>query len=378
MLLGVHLTLLIGPTVAVPAPVILSEALDRVEVTHSDEGQSGFQITFRVGRSGPLGLPDYALLANPLLKAFNRVILVVTFSATPRVLMDGIITHVQFNPSNQPGASTLTLTGEDVSIMMDREEKSVEHPAQDETLIALKLIATYAQFGLIPMVIPPLVIDPPIPIERIPVQQATDLQYLRQLARRHAYVFYITPGPVPFTNTAYWGPPVRLGVPQSALTLNMGPETNIESFNVRNNALEPTLVEGQVQDRLTNQSLPVQTFASLRPPLAVFPAWLINAANLRRTQFRESGVNAAQAFARAQAMTDNSIDAVVAEGTLDALRYGKLLEPRALVGVRGAGYLHDGFWYVKRVKHVVQQGKYTQDFTLTREGLGSTTPVVVP
>ncbi len=378
MLLGVHLTLLIGPTVAVPAPVMLTEALQRVEVSHSDEGQSGFQVTFQVGRAGPADLLDYALLSNPLLKTFNRVIIVVTFSATPRVLIDGIITHVQFNPSNQPGASTLTITGEDVSVMMDREEVSAQHPAQDETLIALKLIASYAQFGLIPMVIPPTVVDPPIPIERIPVQQATDLQYLKQMAGRYGYVFYITPGPVPFTNTAYWGPPVRIGLPQSALTMNMGPETNIESFNVTNNAMQPTLVEGQVQDRLTNQSMPVQTFASLRPPLAAFPAWLVNMQNIRRQQFRQSGVNVTQAYARAQGTTDASVDAVSAEGTLDALRYGSLLQPRALVGVRGAGYLHDGFWYVKRVRHTIEKGKYSQNFTLTREGLGSTTPVVIP
>jgi hypothetical protein len=257
--------LLIGPTVAVPAPPPLMEALESVEVTHSDEVRSGFQITFQVGRSGPADLLDYALVSNPLFKPFNRVILIVTFSAIPRVLMDGIITHQQFSPSNEPGASTLTITGEDVSLMMDREEKSVEHPAQDETLIALKLIASYAQYGLIPIVIPPVVIDPPIPIERIPVQQATDLQYLQQIAERHAYVFYITPGPAPFTNTAYWGPPVRLGVPQSALAVNMGAETNIESFNVRNNALQPTLVEGKVQDR-THQ--PGTAGADLREPQA--------------------------------------------------------------------------------------------------------------
>ncbi|HEX9990092.1 MAG TPA: hypothetical protein VGE45_16665 [Chloroflexia bacterium] len=378
MLLGVHLTLLIGPTIAVPAPVQLTEALQSVEVSHSDERQSGFQITFQIGRSGPADLLDYALVSNPLVKPFNRVVVIVTFSATPVVLMDGIITHQQVSPSNQPGTSTMTLTGEDVSVMMDREEKSAEHPAQDETIIALKLIASYAQYGLIPMVLPPPVIDPPIPIERTPVQQATDLQYLKQMAARYGYVFYITPGPAPLTNTAYWGPPVRLGVPQSALTVNMGAETNVESFNVRNNALEPTMVEGKVQDRTTNQSMPVQTFASLRPPLAAFPAWLVNQANARRVQFRESGVNTAQAFGRAQGITDASIDAVVAEGDLDATRYGNLLQPRGLVGVRGAGYLHDGFWYVKSVTHTIRKGQYKQHFTLSREGLGSTVPMVIP
>jgi hypothetical protein len=351
VLLGVHLTLLIGPSVAVPAPSPLMEALQSVEVRHSDDSQSAFQVTFQVGRSGPADLLDYSLVSNPLFKPFNRVILVVTFGAVPRVLIDGVITHQQLTPSQQPGASTFTITGEDVSLMMDREEKSVEHPAQDETIIALKLIASYARYGLIPMVIPPLVIDPPIPIERIPVQQGTDLDYLRRMAARHAYVFYVLPGPAPFTNRAYWGPPVRLGVPQPALTINMAADTNVESFSVRNNPLEPTLVDGQVQDRTTNQTVPVKTFASLRPPLAAFPAWLVNQPNVRRTKLRQSGLNAVQAFARAQAMTDVSIDSVVAEGELDALRYGHILEPRGLVGVRGAGYLHDGFWYVKRVTH---------------------------
>lgn len=377
-LLGIHLTLLIGPAVPVPAPPPLMEALQSVEVTHSDEGRSGFQVAFQVGRSGPLDLLDYALLRSPLLKPFNRIILIVTFNATPRVLMDGIITHQQLSPSNEPGASTLTITGEDVSVMMDREEKSVEHPAQDESMIALKLIAGYAQYGLIPMVIPPAMIDQALPTERIPVQQGTDLKYLEEIARRHAYVFYITPGPAPFTNIAYWGPPIRTGLPQRALSVNLGAETNVESINFRNSALEPTLVSGKIQDRSTNQSMPVQTFAGTRPPLASQPGWLVNQPNLRRTQFRQGGLNTPQALARAQAMTDASVDSVVAEGELGAPRYGDLLKPRGLVGLRGVGYSYDGFWYVKHVTHNIRKEAYRQRFTLTREGLGSTTPVVAP
>jgi phage protein D len=262
--------------------------------------------------------------------------------------------------------------------MMDREEKSAEHPAQDETVIALKIIASYAQFGLIPQVIPPPVIDLPLPIDRIPVQQATDLQYLREMAGRYGYVFFVTPGPAPFTNTAYWGPPVRIGLPQRALSVNLGGETNVERIDFRSNALGPTVVTGQVQDRLTNQTLPVQTFASLRPPLSTQPALLVNQANVRRTQLRQSGLSATEAFARAQGMTDAASDAVEANGELDALRYGDLLQPRGLVGLRGAGYSHDGFWYVKRVTHDLRREAYKQQFTLTREGLGSTTPVVIP
>jgi hypothetical protein len=377
-LLGVHLTLLVGPTVAVPAPPPLTSALRSVEVTHSDEGRSGFQLTFEAGRSGPADMFDYPLLTIPLLKVFNRVILLVTFGAIPRVLFDGIITNQQLSPGTEPGSGTLTVTGEDVSVMMDLEEHAAEHPAQDETIIANVLILKYAQYGLIPTVLPPLMIDPPIPIERIPVQQGTDLSYLQEMASRHGYVFYVSPGPAPFTNMAYWGPPKRFDVPQRALSVDMGTSTNVDSISFQNDALSPTLVSGRIQDRTTNAAMPVETLASTRVGLASQPAWLVNQPNVRRTQFRESGLNTMQAFARAQGATDASADVLTANGELDAVRYGDLLQARGLVGLRGAGYAHDGFYYVKSVTHRIQIGEYKQQFTLTREGQGATTPVVVP
>jgi hypothetical protein len=375
-LLGIHLTLLIGPTIPVPAPLMLIEALQSVEVTHSDEGRSGFQITFQMGRSGPQDLLDYPLLSIPLLKPCNRVILIVTFNATPRVLMDGIITNHQLSPSDDPGASTLTITGEDVSVMMDMEERPAEHPAQDEALIAKMIILRYAQYGLIPLVIQPPTIDQPDPTKRVPVQQQTDLEYLSDMAQRYGYVFYIIPGPAPLTNTAYWGPTIRTGMPQRALSVNMGPQTNVKSINFQNNALSPTLFSGNVQDSDTNQSMPVQTFTSTRPPLSSQPA-LLTQSCVRQRQFRaEAGLNTMQAFARVQGMTDASTDVITVNGELDALRYGDLLQARGLVGLRGAGYNYDGKYYVKRVTHTIKKGEYSQRFSLTREGVGATSPMV--
>jgi hypothetical protein len=378
-LLGIHLTLWIGHSVPRPVPPPLLEGLERAEVSHSDVGRSGFQLTFQVGRGGAASLLDYSLLSSPLLRPFNRVILMVTFNATPQVLMDGIITHQELSPSNEPGDSILAVTGEDISVMMDLEERSAEHPAQSENVIAEALMLRYAQYGLLPEVIPPPVIDQPLPTERTPVQQGTDLEYLQQMAGRFAYVFFVTPGPAPGTSRAYWGPPPRETVPQKALSVNLGPNSNVTSINFQHDALAPEFVEGEVQDRLTDQTLPVRTVASTRIPLASRPTWLEYGSKLRRGQFRRSGLSAAEALARAQATTDRSMDEVViAQGELDALRYGAVLQPRKLVGLRGAGYSYDGLYYVKRVTHTLRKGAYTQDFTLTREGIGSVTPVVRP
>jgi len=381
MLLGVNLSLLIGPTVPLPATPDIAEALQSASVTQNDEGRSGFQIVLQIGRAGPTDLLDYRLLLNPLLRPFNRVILTALFNAIPRVLIDGLITNQQFSPGNEPGTATLTLTGEDVSVAMDMDKKRAEWPAMSEMVIANVIIGSYAQYGLVPMVMPPPTIDQPLPIERTPVQQGTDLDYLKSMAQRFGFVFYVESGPVPGVNTAYWGPPNRTGLPQRALTVNQCPEMNVDSINFTYNGLAPTIVDDVVQDKLTNSSMPVMTFASLRlPPLAAMPALPFQLPNVRTSLLdQSSGLSIIEAYAHAQGVTDKSVDSVVtAQGELDALRYGDVLTPRGIVGLRGAGFTFDGLYYVKSVSHSISKGKFKQRFNLSREGTGAITPVVIP
>lgn len=374
MPLGIYLTLLIGPTVPLPAPRELVEALHSVEITQADQGRSGFQVVFQVGRAGRDDIADYSLTKNPLLKVFNRVIVQVTLGTTVEVLMDGIITNQQLSPSQEPGKSTYTITGEDVSIMMDLEETSKEHKAQDEATIARMIIASYAKYGLIPKVVSPKAFsDRPTPNERIPTQQGTDLQYLQTLAERFAHVFYVTPGPAVGTNTAYWGPPQRDARPQNALTVNMGAFSNVTSVDFQTNALAVTEVDGKVQDRKTNKVVSVSETQSERRSLAKQSA-LKTQPHRRLRQFRETGRDTARAVRRAQAITDRSVDDVVTvSGKLEPIRYGGLLHLRGVVGLRGVGASYDGLYYVKAVTHTLSRGNYVQAFTITREGLGTTT-----
>ncbi|MEL7054167.1 MAG: hypothetical protein AAGM45_20640, partial [Cyanobacteria bacterium J06588_5] len=81
--------------------------------------------------------------------------------------------------------------------------------------------------------------------------------------------------------------------------------------------------------------------------------------------------------AEAQARADETNrDVVLAEGELNALRYGGILQARALVGVRGVGLSYSGNYTVKNVTHTITTKAYKQKFTLAREGLGSATPLV--
>lgn len=377
-ILGVHLTVLMSSEAGPPRPVptSIAEALKDVQVMHTDQGPSGFQITFQIGRSGPWHLKDYALLREPLLKPFNRVILIVRFAVLPMVLMDGIVTNVQVSPSEEPGGSTLTVTGEDVSVMMDLEQKSQSFPAMPDYVIVNTVLSQYSRFGLIPPIPPqdPGPLIPPIPTEEIPQQPSnmTDREYLRQLAERFGFVFYFTPGPTPGASTVHWGPPVRLSVPQKALSVNMGPGSNVRSISFTYDALRPQEVRYVVDPEEEEVNTITTPSFSRMIPLA-----RDRAQARRKTSI--TGHTGDLGRHNAQSAVDQSFDSVIsASGELDALRYERLLEPRGLVGLRGAGDSYDGLYYVQRVSHRISKGNYTQSFTLTREGTGTLTPFVLP
>ncbi len=50
-------------------------------------------------------------------------------------------------------------------------------------------------------------------------------------------------------------------------------------------------------------------------------------------------------------------EAVTGQGTLDVVRYGRLLKARQLVGVRGVGPAFDGLHYVTSVTHTIKRGE---------------------
>ena len=368
-LLGIRLILLVGDTVPLPPSPSVMEALQEVEVTNDAAQGDGFRLTFKLAK-GPL--LDYDLVQSGAVAPMKRVILGAAFGVVPEVLIDGIITHHQVQPSNEPGQATLTVMGRDLSVLLGLKEKNERFPNQPDFVIFTRIIGQYAQYGLVPAPVPTP--DIPIELERIPRQQETDLAFVQRMAQRNGYVFYVQP--VTFgVNTAYFGPEVRVGLPQPALTVDMGAATNVTSLSFQQDALAPVGTEGRFVEPFFKTALPIPSLPSLKvPPLALSPAPAQRTELARNTANQNPATAAVNLLARAM----NAPDAVTGSGELDAARYGHALRARGLVGVRGAGLSYDGFYYVRRVTHTIKKGQYTQQFTISREGTGPTLPVVIP
>jgi len=340
-----YLTLLAGQVQATPVPKPLMDAFTDAEITVSATGKSGFQLSFTLANSSPLQL--YFLLAMGAPVPLIRVILVASFGGLPQVVMDGMVKHTEVVPDAMQGSSKLVITGDDLSAVMDLTDSSgFPFPSLTPDQRVVAILAKYATFGIVPNVFPVVTPDADSPSVRIPSQKGTDLAYIQQLAKEAGYVFFMQPGPMPGSCQAYWGPQIKIGVPQPALNVNLDSWTNVESLNFRyepQNAVAPIIY---LQDQTTGvvTQLAISGANPLNPPLgSVVP---------------------------------------VPQKTVPLAYTAKLTPAQALM----AGYAKaaetadivsgDGLYYVDSTKHQIKLGEYKQSFTLKRNALVSNVPVV--
>lgn len=374
MLKGIHLTLMIGPGAPIPVGQDVLDALTNVEVTTASDQGSGFQLTFTLSNQSPLQTLFLLSGGSPI--PFVRVVIIATVNGMPEVLMDGMMTHHQVTPGTDPGHSKLTVSGQDLSTVMNLIDFSgIPYPAMPDFARVALILAKYSIFGVVPMVIPSVLLDVPIPTERIPRQQGKDLEYIKQLADEVGYVFYVEPGPAPGMSIAYWGPEIKVGVPQPALNINLDAHTNIEAINFRFDTEAKVLPIVLIQNQATRVPIPIPIpdITPLNPPLGLVPPIPKRIEPINTGTSKYSPIQAALIGLTKAA---HSSDAVTATGTLDVTRYGRVLKARRLVGVRGVGTAFDGLYYVQSVTHSIKRGEYKQNFTLKRNGLISTLPQV--
>jgi hypothetical protein len=339
----------------------------------SGDAQSGFELTFRLSNRSPLH--TLFLLTGGSGIPLLRVIIAVTVRGTTTVLSDGVMTHHEVRGDGGP-TSTLTVKGKDLSALMDFIPlDGLPYPAMPPSVRVLTALAKYAAFGVIPLVIPSIIPDVPIPIDRIPRHQGTDYAYIKALAEEAGYVFYLDPGPTPGTSKAYWGPEIRIGTPQKALNASLdGPHTNVESlaFTFDKERKELPVVYIQEPNSKIPIPIPIPDITPLSPPLGAVPPLPPKITNLKDT----AKLNPVAAAMTGLAYASKHSDSVFGTGSLDVVRYGAVLRSRRLVGVRGAGEAFNGLHYVSSVTSTLARGSFTQSFSLARNALLSTVSAV--
>lgn len=368
---AVTLHLYVGPAIPLPAPRAVIDALTEITVTAGVGQEEGFELKLNLSDDADV-IQTVFLLSAGAVPPLIRVVVAVSVRGSMTVLMDGVVTQSQLAPDTGGGPTQLVVKGRDLSHVMDNVDFSglFPYPAMPlEARVAL-IIAKYSVLGMVPVVVPTPTIDINNPLQRIEQHWGTDLYYLRDLAEMVGYTFYLEPGPAVGASLAYWGPTLRIGPAQPALSVDLDAATNVETISCRFDSDASTLPIVNVENPFTRvPAIPVPLVVNpLDPPLGLLPPIPKKFPVVADTAFR--GFARALMWAWADQAASNR--SVRAEGTLDALRYGQPLLARRLVGLRGVGTAFDGLYFVESVTSTLSRGAFSQTFSLVRNGLIST------
>jgi hypothetical protein len=378
VLKGMQMTLFVGREVPELAGYDLINALTSLEVTTDDAGASGFQLRF--GLTNRSMLRQYFMVDQDEAIPYRRVVVVVTLHGVQTVLMDGITTDHQFEVGGSGGQAQLVVTGEDLTALMNRQPYTRAHENLSIAGQVETILGGYSKYGIQAKVVAPAVNEDPAREDRIPTQNGSDLDHIRQVAHQVGHVFHLEFGQTPKQSVAYWGPPER-GLPvQPKLTVDMGPHTNVESLNfrydtqrnrksaalssnVKSRRFDPTTASDadrdQLSQRLGRLTAPAVGEADGRP-------WSDGLSKLSPQEVKQ----------RTAAHEARVGEVVSGSGSLNVLRYGHILKARQTVAVRGTGEVFNGVHYVRSVTHQISRGEYKQSFQLSRNALMADTAQV--
>ena len=353
--LGIRILLWLGDPIPLPQPPDLIQSLLSADVTQTDDGD-GFQLVFALSQDGLLGFPQ---LVDPATAIFSQVVIAVVAGANFQVLINGVITHHQIDPHPEPGRSTLTLSGRDVSVMMDLEDRSASYPNMPDFVIVAQILARYPLLGLIPVVTPttrhPDFLRGSAAGRDRPAVHPPDGEAKRICVSHHPHVARGEPGRVRAE--------LRASLPQSTLAINTITSDNVTSliFERRSRAGGGHRFErvhrADQQDGDSHSGAAVLRL----PPLVVSPT-----PSKRKDQLRESANETpSRAFLSSIAKVTGAPERVTGTGEVDTSRYGSIMKARGLIGVRGVS-AYDGFYYLRQVTHHLEVGKHTQSFVMTR------------
>jgi phage protein D len=288
-------------------------------------------------------------------------------------VFEGYFTAVEVVVGVDPGGNILDLSGMDTSVLLGLEEKVATWPNLADSDIVTQILGKYS--------VTPNVDSTPTTHQENDVtivQRATDLQFVRELARKNGLEFYFESPKQGGGANAYFRAPKLDGTPQPDLAVLFGDDSNLVSFSARLSAVRPLNVKAQQLDVKSNSVNLEQVGDTQLDKLGAKDAndllggalgALVTPADApaQMLLLGPPTSDSTELNALAQAARDEAGWLITAKGEVNTEAYQEVLRPHRLVLVKGVGAAFSGAYYVTRVVHELESaGSYTQKFEARR------------
>jgi len=281
------------------------------------------------------------------------------FGSYKEEVMRGYIRDVRVQHPQDMAASVVTVTGQDDSILFDREHIRKTWSREDEQKTDGEIATEIASDE-------GLQADTEDGLRNNSLlQDETSITFLKKRAEANGFELFFRQG-----NLHFYSP--RLDEqPQDAIMVYAGLSTNCLNFEANYDGHKPDQINVvRAPDTGTDPEAEV-----LKPDLTLLGKKAADSQQMGLTKFQWNmnqprGATRAEAEARTQAAVNKNAWKIQATGELDGALYGHVLLSHKTVEVDGVGSTWGGKYYVDEVTHVFSIEGYRQNFKLLRNATG--------
>lgn len=324
------------------------------------------------------GAGDITRINDNALRPYANLALVVTpAGGDAQCIFDGYVLSHKMKLDRGLSAATLRVWGQDASWMMNRAETVHEWADMDESAIASNIFDNY-QIQAAPENTQEAAISHTTSGHSL-MQRSSDIQFLKQLARRNGRLCRVVSGTQPGQLTGYFAKPNLDGDPVVTLTLNDPAQSMLEELEIEWDVTRPTEADASqalftdtsdvgVSQTATDSGLTLLGDRSLTDFLGNVPS----PPSQPMTVLLTAVVDAADELqSRVVSVLRESGFFVKCTGEVDLAALGTVLRVNSIVQVDGVGSVHSGRYYVWSVRHTIAQDGHRMKFVLVRNAAGN-------
>ena len=303
----------------------------------------------------------------------------VTVTVTPpkggaQCIFDGYILSWKLHLDRTSGCSTLEMWAQDASWLMNVSDAVKEWPGMTDAQVANAIFQTYG-FQVAPANTQN---DSPShnPDAHTLFQRATDLQFLRSLARRNGKLCRVACADTPGVRTGYFVTPNISGQPVATISLVDPNAWTADCLEFDWDVMRPTEADAsQLPLDSSSNGVPGNATSSGLAPLDArdLPTY----ANILMTPsappsklLLTAAADVAELPMRTAAALREAGWFVRCDGETDLDRLGMTLRVGTVVAVAGAGSIQSGNWFVWSVRHMITIDAVKLHFSLVRNAMG--------
>ena len=300
----------------------------------------------------------------------NLAVVATPEGQSDQCIFDGYILSNKLHLQKGTTGSTLQVWGQDASWLMNLEEKAKEWVDVTDADVANSIFADYGFTSASDNSID----DSPAHTEdnHTLMQRASDIQFLRSLARRNGKICRVACTDTPGQRTGYFSKPDLDGDPVVTLELNDPTSWTVDSLDIDWDVTRPTEVlarQALFNDSDQDGAGVDQTDSGLD---LLESRGLSDFSGKTMTVMLTAPVDDAQELTlRAQSVLREASWFVRCEGEADVSRLNAILRVGTVVQLNSIGSLHSGKYFVWSVRHTIGKESHRMKFVLVRNAVGA-------